>query len=194
MPAFQAAAVICRDGVTTEPFSLFIDRPKTYRGADSERRETNAQRIREESILTLSRPYHSLTPVTPDNIRDILGKPADPGGRAKLAALRSQPVTKDAQLTRLASDFAALIQAKQAQADAERLLRDSPGAQPVKPDPWFHTATWEEAPTSDSGGSAIERFLAERKTRGGDAESRLTAATSAKPPRVSVSGKAPARA
>ena len=34
LPAFQAAAVVSCDGVPTEPFTLFIDPPKTYEGDD----------------------------------------------------------------------------------------------------------------------------------------------------------------
>lgn len=169
MPAFQAAAVICRDGVTTEPFSLFIDRPRNYHGADADEREANAQRIADESGLTLSAPYAELVPVTPDNVRDILARPADRGRHARLAALRSQPVTRDAQLSRLASGFAALVQDRTRQQDAERLLRETLGAVPEDGSEESLPGNATTLPVTGSPpGSELARFLGRLRAQPAD--------------------------
>lgn len=77
LPAFQAAAVISRDGSDTEPFTMFVDKPKQYEGLESIRRAAHVQKIRDESILTLCEPYKELISVSPENVRDILKRPMD---------------------------------------------------------------------------------------------------------------------
>ena len=169
MPAFQAAAVICHDGVPTEPFTLFIDPPKTYEGTDADEREANAQRIIDETIATFSLPYVSLEPITPDNIRDFLGSPADPDRHAQLAALRTGPVTKETQLTRLASDLRSLAETKRAQ-DVVDLPQAAPDTEqvPLDTEPMdlsqLFAAQEDLLPGQHHGtASAVIQFLAGRR-------------------------------
>lgn len=158
LPAFQAAAVICRDGVTSEPFTLFVDRPRSYHDADAASRDDNALRITEESILTLSTPYAALVPTTPDNIADALRRPPDPARTAELSGLQIQPVTREGQLSRLASDLKQLAQAKRVDETREELLRGELGAQRVdQPRLWDN-----RVPGRRPSGSALARFLESR--------------------------------
>lgn len=170
MPGFQAAAVMCRDGVTTEPFTLFIDRPKTYQGEDADEREANAQEVIEESVLTLSEPYVDLIAVTPDNVRDVLEHPVDQGRHARLAALRNQPVTQKLQLTHLASDFAALSETKKVQQDTECLIQDALGAIPIEDSEAQPRLIDDAAVPAGTGqvNPALNQFLAHRRAATSD--------------------------
>lgn len=158
MPAFQAAAVICGDGVTSEPFTLFVDRPRSYRDADAASRDDNALRIVEESILTLNAPYAALVPTTPDNIADVLRQPAEPARHAQLSGLQVQPVTREGQLSRLASDLKQLAQAKRVNEAREELLRGELGAQRVGQPRLWDDWVADRRPS----GSARARFLESR--------------------------------
>ena len=160
LPVFQAAATICSDGVPTEPFTLFIDPPKTYEGEDLAARQDQSRRITEETILTLSTPYADLEPVTPDNVQDVLARPADPGRHARLAARQVAPVTADGLLTRMASDMMGLMGAKEAEAlvsthlGGQLVETTNTPAQDTLPD------VPPDVPPTPPATPAVDRFLA----------------------------------
>ncbi|MDR1187978.1 MAG: hypothetical protein LBK95_11080 [Bifidobacteriaceae bacterium] len=116
LPAFQAAAVVCRDGAPTQPFTLFIDPPKTYSGTDAARREEFAQQVAAETVTALSVPYAALAPVSADNVAGVLARRADPSRHARIAALGDGQNSSQALLTRIAGDITALAEAKRAAA------------------------------------------------------------------------------
>lgn len=69
LPTFQAAAVICRDGVPTEPFTLFID-PPTDEGIRSVAAETTT--TMDISHQMLAKPYRLMQPVNEQRVESIL--------------------------------------------------------------------------------------------------------------------------